>query len=101
MNRKVPDSDYLGLNPGPTITVPMGLSPSCSTNGQDGLNQAPLQESNRGSNLNTFDEDKHRANSDGPSHCERSQLKLIYDKNYSGFEDIFTSYVSHKGRKEN
>ena len=55
-------------------------------------------------NLNTLDEDKYRVESDGLSHCERSQLKLIYDKNYCGFEDKFTSsvlYVSHKGSKEN
>ena len=55
-------------------------------------------------NLNTLDEDKHRADTSGLSHCERSQLKLIYDKNYCGFEDKFTSsvlYVSHKGGKEN
>ena len=81
VNRKVPDRDYLSLNPGITITGRMGLSPSCSANGQDGLNQAPLQESDSGSNLNTLDEDKDRADSDGLSHCERSQLKLLYDIN--------------------
>ena len=96
------DSDCLGLYSGPIDIGHMGLNPPCNS-GQDGLNQVPLVELTMGLNLNWSDKGVARVDTIDPGHCERSQLKLIYDKNYCGFEDKFTSsvlYANHRGNCE-
>ena len=96
------DSDCLGLYSGPIDIGHMGLNPPCNS-GQDGLNQVPLVELTMGSNLNWSDKGVARVDTIDPGHCERSQLKLIYDKSYCGFEDKFTSsvlYANHRGNCE-
>ena len=97
VNQCVSDSDYLGLNPGPLIIGHMGLSHSIKKNGHECLNQ----QNQRGVNLNTLTENQGRGNPECSNHCERSNVKLIYDTKYCGFEDKFTSilYANQKGSK--
>ena len=102
MNQCVSDSDYLGLNLGAPIIGHMGLSHSLNKNGHECLNQPSLQENQRGVNLNTLNENQGRENPECSNHCERSNVKLIYDTKYCGFEDKFTSsilYANQKGSK--
>ena len=96
----VSDSDYPGLNPGPSICGHKGLSHSFHTNGHDCLNQVS-HENRKTLNTNTLNENQGRVNTDCSDHCERSYVKPIYDNKYCGFEDKFTSilYANQKGSK--
>ena len=94
----VSDSDYLGLNPSPSVCGHKGLSHSFHTNGHDGLNQVSHKNA-KGLNTNTLNENQDRVNTDCSDHCEHNHVKLIYDTKYCGFEDKFTSYILHANQK--
>ena len=84
MGQCVSDSDYPGLNTGPSIYGHKSFSHTFHTNGHDGLNQIS-HENPKGLNTNILNENQDRVNTDCSDHCKRSHVKLIYDTKYCGF----------------
>ena len=68
--------------------------------GHQGLNTAT--QDSEGLNQLIPSSTEVKVNVKNSDHCEHSQVKLIYDTKYCGFEDKFTSsilYANHKGSK--
>ena len=98
-NQKDLDSDHPSLDPGPSNDGPRGLNPAINI-GHQGLNTAT--QDSEGLNQLIPSSTEVKVNVKNSDHCEHSQVKLIYDTKYCGFEDKFTSsilYANHKGSK--
>ena len=97
-NQSESDSDHPSLDPGPSKYGHMGLNLGIK-DGHQGLNIAT--QDSKGLNQHIPSGTEVKVNVDSSDHCEHSQVKLIYDTKYCGFEDKFTSSILYANQKGN